>query len=948
MNIPLTDEIITRVNVSLDGGGTTQSLSPQELNATDSNVFQPSHITNVNENMNKTTIANPTSSNLENSYHNYPSSPRMSRMSMASAFSQISSSSQDSSSSWYSARTVISSNDRSITPATTVSFSHTQPGSYNKHDSIDQLSFTNYSRPLSFNPPLSPPLCALSPLPSDSADVLRPDSPIHSLISEYSDTFGENSQLPSQIQKHVPTQHSDHHTTPPPRPPRNPNRSRSLSPELSLNTKLSHTGPPSPSQQHNSPASSGPGVPISSRSHFQSYAASYPSSSLQSHVHVHFPHYYSAHSNLSHVKEEEEEEGQNFLQSETGSGGGGRERRDHRFEDTDVRSDYTDDHEYEFDGRQSDGITGSGDNTDDGERNSRSFYLAEHYESVGDGGPIRSVWSPYTSFLPSIYTGVSSEGPVSTSRSPTIKNKWIESTTLAQRARSHLSRLKKWKKRAITTVIENSSSKRGKEGAQIGTVERTIVIGMISDALEMARSCYSVRVHKLGYELGKDVQHWLQIFADNDPSVLNDRENITLLTTVQTCFLPILLIRIAKIEPSAATLANNLIVALTKAPISLHEDESSVSPLFTSLPSNHSMAQPIPSSPHIHSIPVIPQRTTSISSIAIHMVAQELGSPTPICPTQHSWLGITLLKIVEMTVKLRLLSFGEIEDITMVGWKREGEYTPQSDSKKSSSSPVINAPAVRPWEVALFGRKREGEQFDSKSPSLLIDAPITRPWEVALFALCASTETSSAPFFKRMVLGPMGIPLFIRSLNSLMASHIDMGDVKWEDVGLTLRALAFVSKHEWVVRGMSGDDNSKAEELIKSIMKVFWRSIPERWFSIRFWAMDTVRNIVSHQNTLIRLLAEMEADKAFLTLTPSSPLYPSTINTTRTSAEGDGKTRNRLLEEYRKESAKRAEEMVEYIKKRSGGARNRDDSSSKRGSKDTAVLQPVAIGFDGR
>ncbi|GJJ08154.1 hypothetical protein Clacol_002362 [Clathrus columnatus] len=36
----------------------------------------------------------------------------------------------------------------------------------------------------------------------------------------------------------------------------------------------------------------------------------------------------------------------------------------------------------------------------------------------------------------------------------------------------------------------------------------------------------------------------------------------------------------------------------------------------------------------------------------------------------------------------------------------------------------------------------------------------------------------------------------VRSLDSLIALHIDIGDVKWEDVELTLRALAFASKHE--------------------------------------------------------------------------------------------------------------------------------------------------------
>lgn len=67
----------------------------------------------------------------------------------------------------------------------------------------------------------------------------------------------------------------------------------------------------------------------------------------------------------------------------------------------------------------------------------------------------------------------------------------------------------------------------------------------------------------------------------------------------------------------------------------------------------------------------MPHRTTSISSIAVHMVARELGSASPICPSQHSWLGMTLLKIVEMTMKIRHLSVGEVDDIRVVACKRE-------------------------------------------------------------------------------------------------------------------------------------------------------------------------------------------------------------------------------------------------------------------------------------
>lgn len=106
--------------------------------------------------------------------------------------------------------------------------------------------------------------------------------------------------------------------------------------------------------------------------------------------------------------------------------------------------------------------------------------------------------------------------------------------------------------------------------------------------------------------------------------------------------------------------------------------------------------------------------------------------------------------------------------------------------------------------------------------------------------------------------------------------------------------------------------------------------------------MDAVRNIVSHRPPLVRLLADIKADKAFATLTPSSSLYPSVINTSRMSVEGGGKARNKMLEEYRKESAKRAEEMVDYIRL----WHNADENGEN--VRNTVVLQPVAIGFDGR
>ncbi|GJJ14167.1 hypothetical protein Clacol_008428 [Clathrus columnatus] len=1001
-HVPLTDDMIMTWVTALCNGEATTHLPPfdlrEEFSGSDSDAqFQPdpiqqSNLTKSDINTNKAINPGAHSGQKTSSLRKYPSSSRI---------STISSFSQNSTSSWHSAGTgtgmgmgmgtytsssTTSTSEGPITPATTASFPYASLRRVNSDKSIDHVSFSETSRPVPHLPsppplsPLSPPFSALpspplQPPPLSNTVGVRPDIFAHPVISESLDRPNITLRSPPQgkeqtrvsTQPFQPQSHSSHHASVHSVPPTNHILSRSphhqrrtQSPESAPNIKHSHISSRTPPQQHVHNLVSAPVVSRAPRSHSQPYTSV---SHSQNHVSYAYPPHTT---HLSHVREEEE--AQSF-QPEWASSGRDQDRkhqrkfigdRDRDGADADIEGDHhyldpdadpdddaethslgrTD--EYEFD-RQDVG-SGGGANAAGGERTtSRNARRDAHngefdHESIGGseagGGGGRSIWSPYTSFLPSINTTAppgAGNGPTP-SLSSTVKSKWIESATLAKRAKSHLSRIKKWRKRAITTVIEGRYTKRGKEGAQVGTVERNLVIEMIGDGVEMARSCYPPRIHKLGYELGKEVQQWLQTFTDNDPVVLYKKENVSLLTTVQTCFLPILLMRIAEIEPPAITLANNLIAALTKIPLSLHENElqatngSNVSPLFTSLPSNQknrvrreSESKSLPSSSsHNSMIPVIPHRNTSVSSIAIHMVAHELGSPAPICPTQHSWLGMTLLKIVEMTMKLRFISFGEIEDIRTVGRKREEEYASQSGSYPT-----------------------------------LIDARFTRPWEVALFALCASTETPVAPFFRRMVLGPTGIPLLVLSLNSLMASNIDMDDVKWEDVGLVLRALAFVSEHGWVVQGMSGDDDEtegedKVVKVVKSIMNVFWRSIPERWFSIRFWAMDAVRNIVSHRPPLVRLLAEIKADKAFITLTPSSPLYPVAINTSRISVEGGGKIRNRLLEEYRKESAKRAEEMVDYIRMWHNATISEHNGKTHGGFRNTVVLQPVAIGFDGR
>jgi hypothetical protein len=100
------------------------------------------------------------------------------------------------------------------------------------------------------------------------------------------------------------------------------------------------------------------------------------------------------------------------------------------------------------------------------------------------------------------------------------------------------------------------------------------------------------------------------------------------------------------------------------------------------------------------------------------------------------------------------------------------------------------------------------------SPETDPPTPIpSRPWEVALFALCAS----QAIVFKNAVLGPIGLPLLVSDLDLMLSKEVDMDHVKWEDVALNLRAMAFLSEHRWVVEGVE----EEAEILITSIMGVF-------------------------------------------------------------------------------------------------------------------------------
>jgi len=397
---------------------------------------------------------------------------------------------------------------------------------------------------------------------------------------------------------------------------------------------------------------------------------------------------------------------------------------------------------------------------------------------------------------------------------------------------------------------------------------------MMGDALEMARGCYPPKVHKLAYEIGRELQQWLQVFTESDANLLKNQQNVMLAIVIQTCIIPILLIRISEVDSSVLSLATELINSLTRIPLVLHDNEV---PLFYTTPpprsrsrmtsrDNQSAKNSAPPEPSLDRLMSPRSGATSTAAIAIHLVSRELASFKPTCERQHSWLGLYLLRIVEWTMSMRELSRGEVDAVRGMMRRREIEYN-MPETNSSTSTPA-------------------------------------RPWEVALFALCAS----QTPVFETVVLGPIGLPHLVSALNAMLSKTIDMDGVKWEDVAFNLRAMAFLSEHRWVVVGV----DEECEGIITSIMGVFRRPIPSRWFSIRFWAMDTIRNIVSHRPPLVRILVAQDVAAAFATLTPSSPSYPQLIGSRSVNAQA--KSRPKIMDEYRKEAAKRAEEMVSYIK----------------------------------
>jgi hypothetical protein len=91
-----------------------------------------------------------------------------------------------------------------------------------------------------------------------------------------------------------------------------------------------------------------------------------------------------------------------------------------------------------------------------------------------------------------------------------------------------------------------------------------------------------------------------------------------------------------------------------------------------------------------------------------------------------------------------------------------------------------------------------------------IQEDIWRPWEVALFAQCASQDAS----FKDAVIGAHGLPSLVAALDSMLAEDLLVRQIHWENVAITLRALAFLSEQEWVADAVD-------PSIIRSLLQVF-------------------------------------------------------------------------------------------------------------------------------
>lgn len=303
---------------------------------------------------------------------------------------------------------------------------------------------------ISLPPPLSPPPVSALPSPPgprmpNPSSSTRSDSPVHSLNSEFSDRLNislhQLQQLQQQQQQQEPcyhphrqqslanppsfNQHPDYpspHSPLPPRPPRNQNRPHSpeittrhleqprTPPQTPSVLQPTHDVPPQITPTSSGRSFSGLRLPFS-RSH--TYPSPTPASAPQASAssshshHIHSPHLYpSQATQLMYVREEEE---RLVLEPE-----GASHRHDERalHDNADIEDEgepdyithsHADDHSFMHDQhhikRGNDGRSDIASHHDDSDQGS---YVGSQVAHGGEGG--RSIWSPYTSFLPSLVT----------------------------------------------------------------------------------------------------------------------------------------------------------------------------------------------------------------------------------------------------------------------------------------------------------------------------------------------------------------------------------------------------------------------------------------------------------------------------------------------------------------------------------------------------------------
>ncbi|KAF8526267.1 hypothetical protein BU17DRAFT_83086 [Hysterangium stoloniferum] len=330
----------------------------------------------------------------------------------------------------------------------------------------------------------------------------------------------------------------------------------------------------------------------------------------------------------------------------------------------------------------------------------------------------------------------------------------VEELAAVNRANLHISCLRSW---------------QNEEFSEIGPLERRKTSEMLEDALNMSKQCSSKRINEMAYDIAKEAHNWLNM----NPNIPHTPDNVSLLLRVKVCMIPLILVRVSDDDSFAGDLAWDLLEALThRGPLLLIDDSPD------------------------------PEDYEDRTARAIRIVSRHLAYSK--CAMQHSWIAVHLLRIVEMTLKIRPLSELELTAI---------------------------------WEFAL-GREEQ------------ITADVrtdTRSWEVALFAHCST----QAPKFKEVVLRPTGFPLLITTMETKLGRSVHNERVPWEDVTVTLRSLAFLTEHDWVV-----DSNVVNERALVAIMNVFRRDIPERHFPLHYWALHTLKNVLAHRPKFVPVLVD--------------------------------------------------------------------------------------------